>query len=99
MTYEKNPYWYDADSVELEKIEFMLSADDTAIYAAYNAGNVDFIDTVPNDEIQTLLESPEFYIVDNLGTYYAAFNCKSSLFDGKTPEQAACCLLYTSRCV
>ena len=48
------------------------------------------IDTVPNDEIQTLLESPEFYIVDNLGTYYAAFNCKSSLFDGKTPEQAAC---------
>ena len=34
----------------------MLSADDTAIYAAYNAGNVDFIDTVPNDEIQTLLE-------------------------------------------
>ena len=45
MTYEKNPYWYDADSVELEKIEFMLSADDTAIYAAYNAGNVDFIDT------------------------------------------------------
>ena len=90
MTYEKNPYWYDADSVELQKIEFMLSADDTAIYAAYNAGNVDFIDTVPNDEIQTLLESPEFYIVDNLGTYYAAFNCKSSLFDGKTPEQAAC---------
>ena len=90
MTYEKNPYWYDADSVELEKIEFMLSADDTAIYAAYNAGNVDFIDTVPNDEIQTLLDNPEFYIVDNLGTYYAAFNCKSSLFDGKTPEQAAC---------
>ena len=90
MTYEKNPYWYDADSVELEKIEFMLSADDTAIYAAYNAGNVDFIDTVPNDEIQTLLDNPEFYIVDNLGTYYAAFNCKSPLFADKTPEQAAC---------
>ena len=90
MTYEKNPYWYDADSVELEKIEFMLSADDTAIYAAYNAGNVDMIDTVPNDEIQTLLDNPEFYIVDNLGTYYAAFNCKSPLFADKTPEQAAC---------
>ena len=90
MTYEKNPYWYGADDVELEKIGFMLSADDTAIYAAYNAGNVDFIDTVPNDEIQTLLDNPEFYIVDNLGTYYAAFNCKSPLFADKTPEQAAC---------
>lgn len=90
MTYEKNPYWYGADSVELEKLEFMLSADDTAIYAAYNAGNVDFIDSVPNDEIQTLLDNPEFYIVDNLGTYYAAFNCKSAVFADKTPEEAAC---------
>ena len=90
MTYEKNPYWYGADDVELEKMEFMLSADDTAIYAAYNSGDVDMIDTVPNDEIQSLLSNPEFYIVDNLGTYYAAFNANSAIFDGKTPEQAAC---------
>ena len=90
MTYEKNPYWYGADSVSVEKLELMLSADDTAIYSAYKAGDVDMIDTVPNDEIQALLNDPEFYIVDNLGTYYAAFNCNSPLFDGKTPEQAAC---------
>lgn len=92
MTYEKNPYWYDADKVTVEKLEFMLSADDTAIYAAYNAGDVDFIDTVPTDEIKNLLESenPEFYIVDELGTYYVAFNAGSKLFAEKTPEQAAC---------
>ena len=90
MTYEKNPYWYGADDVALEKLEFMLSADDTAIFAAYNSGDVDMIDTVPNDEIQSVIDSPEFYIVDNLGTYYAAFNCKSELFADKTPEQAAC---------
>lgn len=92
MTYEKNPYWYDADKVTVEKLEFMLSADDTAIYAAYNAGDVDFIDSLPTDEIATLLadENPEFYIVDELGTYYVAFNAGSSLFEGKTAEQAAC---------
>ena len=90
MTYEKNPYWYGADDVTLEKLEFMLSADDTAIYAAYNSGDVDMIDTVPNDEIQSLLDNSEFHIVDNLGTYYAAFNANSSIFEGKTPEQAAC---------
>ena len=91
MTYEKNPYWRDADNVKVEKLEFMLSADDTAIYAAYNAGDLDFADSIPTDEIATLLaeENPEFYIVDNLGTYYAAFNCKSKLFEGKTVEQAA----------
>ena len=92
MTYEKNPYWYDAANVSVEKIEFMLSADDTAIYAAYNAGNLDFADSLPTDEISKLLEAknPEFYIVDELGTYYVAFNAKSSLFEGKTAEQAAC---------
>ena len=92
MTYTKNPYWYDADKVTVETLEFMLSADDTAIYGAYNDGSIDFADTVPTDEIATLLaeENPEFHIIDNLGTYYAAFNCKSDLFADKTPEQAAC---------
>ena len=92
MAYEKNPYWYDAANVTVERLEFMLSADDTAIYAAYNAGNLDFADSVPTDEIATLLstKNSEFYIVDELGTYYVAFNAKSKLFDGKTPEQAAC---------
>ena len=90
MTYEKNPYWYDADSVSVEKLEYMLSADDTAIFAAYNAGDIDFADSVPTDEVASLLDNPEFHIVDELGTYYVAFNCKSSIFEGKTPEQAAC---------
>jgi peptide/nickel transport system substrate-binding protein/oligopeptide transport system substrate-binding protein len=88
MTWVKNPYYYKADEVTIEKIEVMLSSDDTAVYAAYNAGNLDFIDDVPNDEIQSLLDNPEFYIADNLGTYYVCFNVNSSLFEGKTASQA-----------
>ena len=92
MTYEKNPYYYDAANVQLEKLEFMLSADDNAIFAAYNAGNLDLIDSVPTDEVANLIASknPEFKVVDELGTYYVAFNAKSSLFNGKSPAQAAC---------
>ena len=90
MTYTKNPYYWDAENVKIETLEFMLSADDTAIYSAYRAGDLDFADTVPTDEIANLLASkdPEFHVIDNLGTYYAAFNVKSPLFDGKTVEQA-----------
>ena len=91
MVYVKNPYFWDAENVKLEKLEFMLSADDVAIYAAYRAGDLDFIDTVPTDEIQTLLSTadPEFYTVSELGTYYVCFNVKSPLYEGKTAEQAA----------
>lgn len=89
MVYVKNENYYDADSVQIDRIELMLSSDDTAIYAAYQAGSLDFIDSIPTDEIATLLDSDEFYIVDMLGTYFASFNVNSSLFDGKTVEEAA----------
>ena len=88
MVYVKNPNFYDADNVKLEELHFILSADDTAILAAYNAGDLDYIDSVPNDEISTLKEQPDFKVAENLGTYYVAFNVNSKLFDGKTPEQA-----------
>ncbi len=89
MVYEKNPNYFRADEVKLERLEFMLSADDTAIFAAYNAGDIDFADSVPTDEIASLLDNPEFNIVGELGTYYIAFNVNSELFAGMTPEQAA----------
>lgn len=88
MVYEKNPNWYRADEVKIERLEFMLSDDDAAPYAAYQAGDLDFIDSIPTDETAAVLDSPEFHIVDQLGTYYMCFNVNSPLFEGKTPEQA-----------
>ena len=89
MVYEKNPNYWNADAVSLEKINFMLSADDTAIFNAYKDGSLQFIDTVPTDEIANVKDQDDFYIVPNLGTYYVGFNVNSELFDGMTPQQAA----------
>ena len=89
MVYTKNPNYYDAENVTLETLNFMLSSDEAAFYAAYNAGNLDFIDSVPTDEIPNLKGiNPEFQVLANLGTYYMCFNVNSTLFEGKTPEQA-----------
>ena len=68
MVYVKNPNYYDADNVTMDSLEFMLSADDTATYAAYNNGDLDFIDSVPADETATAMQSDEFHIIDQLGT-------------------------------
>ena len=89
MVYVKNPNFYDADKVTVNELHFMLSADDTAILAAYQAGNLDFIDSVPNGEINNLKSLPDFHVVNSLGTYYVGFNVNSKMFDGKTPEQAS----------
>ena len=89
LVIKKNPNWYDADNVSIEEIDMMLSADDTAIYAAYNSGDLDMADTVPTNEIEAIKNNDDFHVVDNLGTYYVAFNVNSPLFEGKTVEQAA----------
>lgn len=89
MEFEKNENYYRADEVKINKLNFMLSADETAIYAAYNSGDLDFIDIVPNDEIINLLDNEEFHLLDQLSTYFIVFNVNSDLFEGKTPEQAA----------
>lgn len=89
MVYVKNENYYDAENVTMPELDFMLSDDVTATYAAYNSGDLDFIDDVPTDEIASAKESDEFHVIDTLGTYYVAFNVNSEMFEGKTPEQAA----------
>ena len=84
----KNDNYYRADEVTIPEIDLMLSADDTAILAAYNSGDLDFADTVPTNEIASLMDNEDFHVIDNLGTYYAAFNVNSPLFDGKTVDPA-----------
>ena len=89
MTYEKNPNYYDADKVTLEKIDFMLSDDDTAVWNAFMDGSLQFIDTIGTDNMATAKEMPEYHNVPTLGTYYAGFNVNSPIFEGKTVQQAA----------
>ena len=89
MTYEPNENYWPADKVSLTKINFMLSADDTAIYNAFKDGSLQFADTVATDVMATVKDTPEFHKIDTLGTYYCGFNVNSELFAGKTAEQAA----------
>ena len=85
---KKNDNYWIADEVTIPEIDLMLSADDTAIFSAYNAGDLDFADTVPTNEIASLKGNEDFHVIDNLGTYYAAFNVNSPIFEGKTVDQA-----------
>ena len=85
----KNPDYWDAENVKLEKLVLMLTTDDNAAYNAYLAGDLDLINFVPPDEVIPLRQTPEFHTFDRLGTKYIAFNVKSHLFDDMTVEQAA----------
>lgn len=91
MTYVKNENYWDADSVSVTTLNVMLTSDDVAAYTAYQTGDLDFIDSVPTDEMATAMQSNEFVVLDNLGTYYVGFNYNSELYEslGLDEDQAA----------
>lgn len=90
----KNPNYWNAASITMNQITFYLSDDDNAILANFLNSTYDFIDSVPNDEIENLKtnHAAEFHIEGQLGTYYIIFNNNSNLLPlsvsaGKTTEE------------
>ena len=89
MVLEKNPYFYDADKVSIQRMEVMLTEDDVVAYTAFQNKDLDFCDGIPVNEIPAAMQTPEFKKVDSLGPYYISWSVISPIFEGKTPEQAS----------
>ena len=91
LVMEKNEYYFDADKVVSDKIEFMFNDDDASLLANYKNGAYLFIDSVPNDEIDALKEEykDEFFVEGQLGTYYVSFNVNDEALKGFTEAEKA----------
>jgi oligopeptide transport system substrate-binding protein len=75
VVFEKNPEYYGASEVSLDKLTFRLIPEPATALAAMEAGDVDGIEAVPAPEIPRLsAESDAFLVVPALGTTYAFFN-------------------------
>ncbi len=81
ITLEKNPDWYEADTVTMDKIEFFLSDDANNMLANFKSGAWLLIDDVPTNEIVNLkTEYPdEFVIAGQIGTYYVSWNVNEEI--------------------
>ena len=88
IVYEKNPNYWNFDALGTDQLKFVLMDDDNAILAAYNSGELIFIDSVPNDEIEALRDRDDFYIMGQLGTYYVSFNTQVTPLDNPKFRQA-----------
>lgn len=75
LTLEKNPYYWNADEVQIDVINVKFIDTQSTAYTAYQSGDFDFLNDVPPSEVPKLLaENPEFYAFPYLGTYYYNFN-------------------------
>ncbi|MDR0707426.1 MAG: peptide ABC transporter substrate-binding protein [Treponema sp.] len=87
VTIEKNPNYYEPVTGP-DAIRFALMDDDNALLAGFRNGELDYIQTVPVDEIQGLLDSGELKAVPYLGTYYVSFNTQKAPFDDARVRKA-----------
>ena len=85
---KKNPEYYDNESVKAEKLAFHLQDDQNAIYASYRSGDLDFINSVPQEEVQKLLDTKELKVLPQVGTYFVCFNTEKEPFNDAKVRKA-----------
>jgi oligopeptide transport system substrate-binding protein len=71
----KNPDWRNADEVTLERVNGRIIVDGTTAVQAFEAGEVDIVETgIPPAEMGRLQDTEDFQQYPSLGTYYFGFN-------------------------
>jgi len=70
----KNPDYWDAKNVKLEKLDFYLIDSADTGYNMYKTGQIDFQDDVPTQEIPALKASGELKIFPDASLYFYRFN-------------------------
>ncbi|MFX3673551.1 MAG: peptide ABC transporter substrate-binding protein [Paenisporosarcina sp.] len=73
MVFEKNPEYYDADTVKLDKVEWAMVNDSNTEYQMYQANKLDVSD-VPAELAEQLIDNEEVTNEDQAGTYFYRFN-------------------------
>ena len=81
ITLEKSEYYFAADTVTMDTIEFYLSDDANNMLANFQNGDWQLIDDVPTSEIAALKENypTEFVVAGQIGTYYVCWNINENI--------------------
>ena len=81
MILVKNPNYWDAGNVKVDRLRFVFINDDNTAYAAFRAGRIDYMGDVPNQMIPMLLKTGAAKTVPALGTAFCDFNMHRKPFD------------------
>jgi oligopeptide transport system substrate-binding protein len=73
----KNPFWPEADSVQIERVDGVIIQEQSTALALYENNELDVVEDMPLPEIDRILADPqlsqEFYSAPQACTYYYGF--------------------------
>ena len=81
ITYEKNPYYYNADKVNVLKISERFMDDDQAKASAYQTGEINILTGAPSSIAESYEGKPDLHFSEQPQTNYILFNINMKPFD------------------
>lgn len=88
MEFVKNEHYWDAASVKLPKLEFVLIDNASTVFALFQQKRIHMGEKLPNSEIPRLLAEKKLQIMPLLGIGYYSFNVLKPPFDNVKVRKA-----------
>ncbi len=90
ITLEKNPHFYAADTVRLERVKYYPTQNLATQFNRYLAGELDLLLAFPLDKVNYILEEipQQLYIWPGLGTNFLIINTREAPFDDPRVRRA-----------
>lgn len=88
MTLVKNPHYWDAENVKIDKVRVVMITDPNTALAAFKGGKIDFTKRLPSMQIPVLLKSGQAKTVNTLGVSFSVFNVTQPPFDNPLVRRA-----------
>ena len=84
----KNPYYYNADEVKVDSVQYSIIAESAAELNAYKAGDINVSINLNQQAIADFADSEELYQLPRIGIQYCDFNTQLPEFSDKRVRQA-----------
>lgn len=86
-TMKKNPRYWDADAVHLDKVRMEIIKDPASAMNLYQTQHVDFAE-LGSDFADLFRERPDRMVIEEMSSWYLEFNHKKPFFQNKKIRQA-----------
>lgn len=77
LIFEKNPYFWNADNINVDKVEAYIIPDTQTVLNMFDSGELDMIYSMPKEFISKYIDSGEAVKVDGATVWFTAINTKS----------------------
>ena len=84
----KNPYYYDADSVQVDQVIYYIIADSNSVLVSYNNGDLNVADDLSSNARDQYGATDEYVAVNRIGIQYWDFNCQLPEFSDPNVRRA-----------